>query len=77
MLKISTIKNGKTIHSNFVNQMIFSPEFLISFHSEVFTFEPCDIISTGTPGAVQISAGDKVSSMIEGVDCPILENNVT
>jgi 2-keto-4-pentenoate hydratase/2-oxohepta-3-ene-1,7-dioic acid hydratase in catechol pathway len=40
--------------------MIFSPAELLSFHSHVMPFYPGDILSTGTPGAVAISAGDVV-----------------
>ena len=75
-LKISTIRNGKTEHSNLVKNMLFSPEKLISFHSRIFTFEPGDIISTGTPGAVEIHRGDNVRCVIEGKNSLSLENNV-
>ena len=43
-LKISTIKNGMVEYSNYVRNMLFSPEKLISFHSQIFTFEPGDIV---------------------------------
>ena len=76
-LKISTIRNGKTEHSNLVKNMLFSPQKLISFHSRIFTLEPGDIISTGTPGAVEIQRGDSVRCVIEGKDSLSLENNVT
>lgn len=56
--------------------MMFSPEKLISFHSKIFTLEPGDIISTGTPGAVEIHSGDKVRCIIEGKNSLSLENNV-
>ncbi len=75
-LKISTIKNGVVEHSNYVRNMLFSPEKLISFHSQIFTFEPGDIISTGTPGAVEIQRGDMVKCLIEGEDSISLENKV-
>lgn len=75
-LKISTIKNGRIEHANIVNNMMFSPEKLISFHSKIFTLEPGDIISTGTPGAVEIQSGDKVRCIIEGKNSLSLENNV-
>lgn len=75
-LKISTIKNGRIEHANIVKNMMFSPEKLISFHSKIFTLEPGDIISTGTPGAVEIQSGDKVRCIIEGKNSLSLENNV-
>ncbi len=75
-IKVSTIKNGKVVHSNVVKNMIFSPEFLVSFHSRVFTFEKCDIVSPGSPGAVKIEPGDVVKCRIEGAGLPDLENSV-
>ena len=45
--------------------MTFSPEFLVSFHSKVMTLLPGDVISTGTPGAVEIQDGDVVSCYID------------
>ena len=76
-LRISTIKNSKVEHSNVVSNMTFPPEYLVSFHSRVFTFEPGDIISTGSPGAVEIKPGDVVQCRIDGIKIPTLENYVT
>ncbi|EQD58007.1 fumarylacetoacetate (FAA) hydrolase, partial [mine drainage metagenome] len=75
-IKVSTIKNGKVVHSNIVKNMIFSPEFLVSFHSRVFTSEKCDIVSPGSPGAMKVEPGDVVKCRIEGVGLPDLENSV-
>jgi 2-keto-4-pentenoate hydratase/2-oxohepta-3-ene-1,7-dioic acid hydratase in catechol pathway len=58
---------GKTVAENRMKNMLFSPRELVSFHSRVMTLEPGDIISTGTPGAGVISAGDRVRAEVEGV----------
>lgn len=73
-LRISTVLNGKEARSNTVSNMIFSPRYLISFHSHVMTFEPGDLISTGTPGAVVIHEGDSIECKIDGF--PTLSNKV-
>lgn len=65
-LKVATVKNGKVHAQNFVANMTFPPDFLVSFHSEVMTLLPGDIISTGTPRAVQINHGDVVECWIDG-----------
>jgi 2-keto-4-pentenoate hydratase/2-oxohepta-3-ene-1,7-dioic acid hydratase in catechol pathway len=73
-LTVKTLKNGKVCHSNTVANMTFSPDFLVSFHSEVMTFKPGDILSCGTPGAVLLKPGDRVGCEIEGIG--LLENPV-
>jgi len=73
-LTVSTVLNGKAVKSNQVRNMMFSPAQLVSFHSNVMTFEPGDIISTGTPGAVEIREGDVVECRIDGF--PVLSNRV-
>lgn len=65
-LEVRTVTNGTTHRSNTVAQMTFPPAFLVAFHSRVMTLLPGDIISTGTPGAVMIRAGDVVSCDITG-----------
>jgi 2-keto-4-pentenoate hydratase/2-oxohepta-3-ene-1,7-dioic acid hydratase in catechol pathway len=54
--------------------MTFGPAALVSFHSQVMPLFPGDIISTGTPGAVQIRDGDVVECRITGLDA--LRNTV-
>jgi 2-keto-4-pentenoate hydratase/2-oxohepta-3-ene-1,7-dioic acid hydratase in catechol pathway len=73
-LTVRTVLNGEVTKSNQIRNMLFSPRHLISFHSNVMTFEPGDIISTGTPGAVPIRAGDIVECRIDGF--PVLSNPV-
>ena len=48
--------------------MVFSPEFLVSYISQVMTLLPGDVVLTGTPegvGAMQI--GDRIRVEIEGI----------
>ncbi|MDP5018191.1 MAG: fumarylacetoacetate hydrolase family protein, partial [Dolichospermum sp.] len=58
-----------------IDQMVFSPDFLVSYISQVMTLLPGDIVLTGTPmgvGALQI--GDRIRIEIEGIGR--LENTV-
>jgi 2-keto-4-pentenoate hydratase/2-oxohepta-3-ene-1,7-dioic acid hydratase in catechol pathway len=63
-LEVVTVLNGEVRRSNTVSNMTFSPWYLVSFHSKVMTLLPGDIISTGTPGAVEIKDGDVVECRI-------------
>lgn len=67
-LEVSTTLNGEVKRANTVSNMTFSPWWLIAFHSEVMTLLPGDIISTGTPGAVQIRDGDILGCRISGFE---------
>lgn len=65
----------KPVQSATIDQMVFSPEVLVSYISQVMTLLPGDVILTGTPegvGALQI--GDRVRVEIEGIG--FLENSV-
>jgi 2-keto-4-pentenoate hydratase/2-oxohepta-3-ene-1,7-dioic acid hydratase in catechol pathway len=67
-LTVATVLNGEVKRENVVSNMTFSPWFLVSFHSKVMTLLPGDIISTGTPGTVQIRDGDVVECRITGLE---------
>ena len=67
-LEVATVLNGEVRRSNTVSNMTFSPWELVSFHSKVMTLLPGDIISTGTPGAVEIKDGDVVECRIDGFE---------
>ncbi|WP_042148606.1 fumarylacetoacetate hydrolase family protein [Paucisalibacillus sp. EB02] len=67
-LHVSTVINGEVHRKNKVDNMTFKPWELVSFHSEVMTLRPGDIISTGTPGAIKISDGDIVECQIDGFE---------
>jgi 2-keto-4-pentenoate hydratase/2-oxohepta-3-ene-1,7-dioic acid hydratase in catechol pathway len=64
---VATVHNGAVHRRNTVARMMFSPAALVSFHSQVMPLHPGDIISTGTPGAVPVAAGDVVTCRIEEV----------
>lgn len=66
-VKVATYHNGQLHRENLVANMAFSPYYLVAFHSQVATLYPGDIISTGTPGAVVIRAGDVAECRIEGL----------
>ncbi len=59
--------NGAPGPANRVRNMTYGPAELIAFHSEGMTWEPGDILSTGTPGAVPIASGDTVACIVDGV----------
>ncbi len=67
-LTVATVLNGEARRENVVSNMTFSPWFLVSFHSKVMTLLPGDIISTGTPGALEIQDGDMISCRIDGLE---------
>lgn len=65
-LKVATVINGAVHAENLVANMIFPPDYLVSFHSKVMKFLPGDILSTGTPRAVALSEGDVAECRIDG-----------
>ncbi|TXT65039.1 MAG: Fumarylacetoacetate (FAA) hydrolase [Promethearchaeota archaeon] len=65
-LSIATVINGEVHAKNTLSNMTFPPDFLVSFHSEIMTLLPGDIISTGTPRAVQLRDGDIIECQIDG-----------
>ncbi|NJC23618.1 2-keto-4-pentenoate hydratase/2-oxohepta-3-ene-1,7-dioic acid hydratase in catechol pathway [Arthrobacter pigmenti] len=73
-MEVSTVVNGEVLRTNTVAHMRYSPEYLISFHSKVMPLYPGDIISTGTPGAIHIRAGDVAEARVSGVG--VLSNPV-
>ena len=66
-LQVTTIHNGQVFSKDFVRNMRHTPEKLAAFHSDVMTFEPGDILSTGCPKGARIQPGDTVEASIEGV----------
>jgi 2-keto-4-pentenoate hydratase/2-oxohepta-3-ene-1,7-dioic acid hydratase in catechol pathway len=67
-LEVSTVLNGEVRRTNTVSNMIFSPWWLVSFHSQIMTLLPGDVILTGTPGAVVIREGDVAECRITGFE---------
>ncbi len=67
-INVATVINGKIHARNSVSNMIFPPPFLVSFHCGAMTMHPGDIISTGTPRAVELSDGDEIECRIDGLE---------
>lgn len=58
-----------------IADMIFSPEALVAYISQVMTLLPGDVVLTGTPeGVGPVGVGDRIRIEIEGIGC--LENTV-
>lgn len=81
-LKVRTVINGEIFAENYVRNMTFPPQFLVSFLSQIMTWLPGDIISTGTPRGVHIHHGDIIEGQVDGfeslshkvVDKKVLQN---
>lgn len=83
-LKIEGRLNGEVMQSSNTGKMIFKIPFLISYISQGITFEPGDVIATGTPDGVGIfrkppvllKPGDVYEVTIEGLGTlrnPVIE----
>jgi 2-keto-4-pentenoate hydratase/2-oxohepta-3-ene-1,7-dioic acid hydratase in catechol pathway len=74
-LDISLTLSGEVMQSSNTRHLIFGVPKLIAFLSSVFTLEPGDIISTGTPGGVGMARkpprwlrpGDEMVVRVEGL----------
>jgi 2-keto-4-pentenoate hydratase/2-oxohepta-3-ene-1,7-dioic acid hydratase in catechol pathway len=74
-LDISTEINGETMQHSNTRNLIFQIPALIEYLSSVFTLEPGDIVSTGTPAGVGFSRnpprwlkpGDEVVIRVDGL----------
>lgn len=67
-LELTLDVNGERKQIGHTKDMIFTPEFLISYISRFMTLEPGDIIVTGTPeGISEIVSGDVVCASIDGI----------
>lgn len=74
-LAIETRVNGVVKQKSRTSQLIFKPEFLVPFISQVMTLLPGDVIATGTPAGISgMSIGDTVEVKIEGIG--VLRNKV-
>jgi 2-keto-4-pentenoate hydratase/2-oxohepta-3-ene-1,7-dioic acid hydratase in catechol pathway len=72
---LQTFLNGKRVQSAPISDLIFSPEALIAYISQVMTLLPGDVILTGTPSGIgPMQVGDRVRVEIEGIGG--LENTV-
>jgi 2-keto-4-pentenoate hydratase/2-oxohepta-3-ene-1,7-dioic acid hydratase in catechol pathway len=66
-LEVVTEHNGAICSRDFVRNMKTRPLDLVAFHSNFFTLQAGDIISTGCPKGARIQAGDVVRSRVDGV----------
>ncbi len=66
-LEVTTLLNGNVCSKDSVHHMRHVPYELVRFHSDYFTLEPGDLISTGCPKGARIHAGDTVAGHIDGV----------
>jgi acylpyruvate hydrolase len=74
-LRISLTLNGRTMQDSNTNDLIFKIPFLVSYLSQSLTWEPGDLLSTGTPGGVghhrkpsiYLQPGDTVSVTVESI----------
>lgn len=59
-LEVKTVLNGEIHAENSVSRMTFPLDDLVSYHSQIMTMQPGDILSTGTPGAAVLKDGDRI-----------------
>ncbi|MFB2970612.1 fumarylacetoacetate hydrolase family protein [Aerosakkonema sp. BLCC-F183] len=63
------------VQSDQIDRMVFSPDRLVSYISQVMTLLPGDVVLTGTPAGIgPMQVGDRVRIEIEGIG--YLENSV-
>ncbi len=75
--RLQTFLNDQAtpVQSAGVEDMTYSPDYLVSYISEIMTLLPGDVILTGTPSGVgPVVVGDRVRIEIEGIG--VLENPV-
>jgi 2,4-didehydro-3-deoxy-L-rhamnonate hydrolase len=74
-LRVRTILNGEVMQDANTDQWIFSLPVMLGFFSRVFTLEPGDVVTTGTPAGigafrhppVYMKPGDHVIVEVEGI----------
>ncbi|SPE24319.1 2-keto-4-pentenoate hydratase/2-oxohepta-3-ene-1,7-dioic acid hydratase (Catechol pathway) (modular protein) [Acidobacteriia bacterium SbA2] len=74
-LGISLTLNGNTMQDSNTSDLIFKIQFLVNYLSQSLTWEPGDLLSTGTPGGVghhrqppvHLRPGDSVSITVEKI----------
>ncbi|MGX1163662.1 acylpyruvate hydrolase [Arthrobacter sp. SLBN-100] len=72
---IRTVLDGEVMQEASTGDLLFRPEFLISYISTMITLNPGDVIITGTPGGVgrartpemYITEGQTLETSIEGI----------
>jgi 2-keto-4-pentenoate hydratase/2-oxohepta-3-ene-1,7-dioic acid hydratase in catechol pathway len=67
-LEISTYLNGERRQHSNTSNLIFGPEKLVSYISQVMTLLPGDVIATGTSSGIgKMAVGDRVEVVIERI----------
>jgi 2-keto-4-pentenoate hydratase/2-oxohepta-3-ene-1,7-dioic acid hydratase in catechol pathway len=74
-LRIRALVNGEALQDSSTRNLVFGIDEIVSFASQTLTFEPGDLILTGTPAGVGIfrdpprllQPGDEVTIEIEGI----------
>jgi 2-keto-4-pentenoate hydratase/2-oxohepta-3-ene-1,7-dioic acid hydratase in catechol pathway len=74
-LRITSHVNGEVRQDSSTSDLVFGPQALVDFIAETITFEPGDLILTGTPEGVGqsmdppqfLAAGDVVRCEVEGL----------
>jgi 2-keto-4-pentenoate hydratase/2-oxohepta-3-ene-1,7-dioic acid hydratase in catechol pathway len=74
-LSVRMVINGETLQNGNTRELIFNIPKLIAFLSSVFTLEPGDVVSTGTPSGVGAARkpprwllpGDDVVVQVQGI----------
>lgn len=57
---MSSAVDGETMQQTPTGDLVFTPEFLVSYISTIITLNPGDVIATGTPGGVGHARDPKV-----------------
>jgi 2-keto-4-pentenoate hydratase/2-oxohepta-3-ene-1,7-dioic acid hydratase in catechol pathway len=74
-LSIQTRVNGSVRQTSRTSNLIFSPDYLVWYVSNIMTLVTGDVISTGTPsGIAPVQPGDEIEVEIESVG--LLKNRV-
>ncbi|MGK7890185.1 MAG: fumarylacetoacetate hydrolase family protein [Leptolyngbyaceae cyanobacterium] len=70
------VNNDPTpVQSASIDDMVFAPDVLVSYISQVMTLLPGDVVLTGTPeGVGPVQVGDRIQVTIEGIGT--LENTI-
>jgi 2-keto-4-pentenoate hydratase/2-oxohepta-3-ene-1,7-dioic acid hydratase in catechol pathway len=75
--RLQTFLNDRAepVQSATIDRMVYSPEAIVSYISQIMTLLPGDVVLTGTPqGVGPVQPGDRVRVEIEGIGS--LENSI-
>ena len=72
-LTVQSVHNGEVYAENKVANMTHRPARLVSLHSSIQGWYPCDVLSTGTPRAFPLADGDRAECRILGPDGFVME----